>query len=131
MPKVWITKHTHHQLPFQIVMFSTFCYLDVSKLQTQIGQLKLSCGNSNFNLHMYLTFSNNDYATHWYVNVKKNTRFEVQNDPSKKKNDVQQQLHWGKFVSQREVGKLKRQENLCLNDFPPKKKKTCMLIMMH
>lgn len=41
----------------------------------------------------------------------------------KKKNDVQQQLHWGKFVSQREVGKLKRQENLCLNDFPPKKKK--------
>ena len=34
---------------------------------------------------MYLTFSNNDYATHWYVNVKKNTRFEVQNDPSKKK----------------------------------------------
>ena len=50
----------------------------------------------------------------------------------KKKKDVQQQLHWGKFVSQREVGKLKRQENLCLNDFPPKKKKkNCMLIMMH
>ena len=82
---MWITKHTHHQLPFQIVMFSAFCYLDVSKLQTQIGQLKLSGWNSNFNLHMYLTFSNNDYATHWYVNVKKNTRFEVQNDPSKKK----------------------------------------------
>ena len=64
-------------------------------------------------------FSNYNYDTHWYVKVKKNTRFEVQNDPSKgkKKNDVQQQLHRGKCVSQREVGKLKRQENLCLNDF--------------
>lgn len=28
-------------------------------------------------------FSSNNYATHWYVNVKKNTRFEVQYDPSK------------------------------------------------
>ena len=30
-------------------------------------------------------FSNYNYDTHWYVKVKKNTRFEVQNDPSKGK----------------------------------------------
>ena len=33
-------KHTNHQLPFQ--QFSAFCYLEVSELQTQFGQLKLS-----------------------------------------------------------------------------------------